>query len=273
MNTVLQMPNPVQPSATVAIVDPITAERWLSTNTNNRPVSRDEVDRFARDMAAGRWQLTGEAIKFDINGNILDGQHRLLAILKSGATIQTLVVFNLSSTAQTVMDTGRKRTAANALHFLGYKHNVKVASAARIGMSYEDGQLRDLPSTLIGRSNAEVVAYVERNPGLLVAAEAPIYAAPTPSAGVLCFAYFHLHKINGPACEAFFGDLASMRLGGSGDPRTTLVKRWTSARANREQISQSEQLHIIFRAWNAVRADEELKLIRIHNSTRLAVPQ
>ena len=52
-------------TSSVTLVTPDTAERWLSKNHNNRNVKRAVVNAYARDMAAGRWQITGEAIKFD----------------------------------------------------------------------------------------------------------------------------------------------------------------------------------------------------------------
>lgn len=61
----------------IETIAPETAERMLGRNTNNRSVSRRQVDLFARDMKRGAWKVNGEAIKFSRTGRLLDGQHRL----------------------------------------------------------------------------------------------------------------------------------------------------------------------------------------------------
>ena len=61
------------------LVMPEMAREWLTHNTHNRPVSRQTVEQYARDMKAGRWYYTNQGIGFDVNGVMTDGQHRLLA--------------------------------------------------------------------------------------------------------------------------------------------------------------------------------------------------
>ena len=61
---------------------------------------------YAADMKAGRWQLNGEAIKFDKNGHLLNGQHRLHAVVRADTTIQMLVISGLDPETRTTMDSG-----------------------------------------------------------------------------------------------------------------------------------------------------------------------
>jgi len=76
-------------------VTPEMAGRWLEeANTNNRVVRQAYVEFLARQMKAGQWHTTHEGIAFDVNGVLLDGQHRLWAIFESGTTIRLLVFFN-----------------------------------------------------------------------------------------------------------------------------------------------------------------------------------
>jgi predicted nucleic acid-binding Zn ribbon protein len=75
-----------RPAASIVYVTPEMAERWLGHNKVNRNLRNRRVDQFARDMRSGRWQLTGEAIKFGKSGNLIDGQHRLWAVIESGCT-------------------------------------------------------------------------------------------------------------------------------------------------------------------------------------------
>lgn len=71
-------PTPLhKPEVAWVPIDPATAERWLKANKRNRKLRRGPVLAYARDMAAGNWRLTGEAIKFAPDGTLLDGQHLL----------------------------------------------------------------------------------------------------------------------------------------------------------------------------------------------------
>lgn len=91
-------------------VSPEMATKWLEGNTHNRPINQETVNRYARDMAAGRWKVTHQAIAWDKDGRLVDGQHRLWAILQSGATVPLLVIHGLDISAQTVIDTGLSRS-------------------------------------------------------------------------------------------------------------------------------------------------------------------
>ncbi len=63
------------------IITPGQSEEWLKNNNkHNRPLSRKDIERYAASMESGRWLLNGETIIFDNTGNLLNGQHRLVAV-------------------------------------------------------------------------------------------------------------------------------------------------------------------------------------------------
>ena len=66
-------------TAKVETITPDIAKTMLGENVNNRRISHDNVNMFAREMRNGEWRFNGEAIKFSKDGRLLDGQHRLLA--------------------------------------------------------------------------------------------------------------------------------------------------------------------------------------------------
>ena len=97
-------------------ITPAMAMDWLETvNNRNRPVSERHVNVLARDMENGKWKLTHEGIAFDPNGILLDGQHRLWAIVESGTPIDTLVFFNVPQDSIMVINDGRSRTVVDHL--------------------------------------------------------------------------------------------------------------------------------------------------------------
>jgi hypothetical protein len=115
-------------------VTPAMAQTWLRNNIKNRKLRQTTVDAYARDMKAGNWLRTHQGIAFAENGELLDGQHRLSAIVQSGVAIEILVTRGLASAekgkklvAQDVMDCGSVRKVGDQL---ALQHNVKNASAA-----------------------------------------------------------------------------------------------------------------------------------------------
>lgn len=74
-------------------ITPETAREYLKFNTNNyRSINKFRVMSYASDMKNGKWQLNGEAIKFDETGKLIDGQHRLQAIVIANVPVEMLVI-------------------------------------------------------------------------------------------------------------------------------------------------------------------------------------
>ena len=97
------------------LVTPEMAKEWLTHNTHNRPVSRTTVEKYARDMKAGKWFYTNQGIGFDVDGTLTDGQHRLLACIMADTPFECLVVWRLPVEAQKVIDSGNKRSIPQQL--------------------------------------------------------------------------------------------------------------------------------------------------------------
>lgn len=116
----------------IAMVTPDMAANWLAKGGKNRKLNERRVDALVAAMHRGEWQLTGDSIKLDDDGRIRDGQHRLKAIVKSGVSIQTLVIRGVSEEAFDVMDSGRSRTVGDVVGMHGYVSRNGVAGAVRL---------------------------------------------------------------------------------------------------------------------------------------------
>lgn len=101
--------------AQVETITPETAREYLKFNTVNRPFNKITVDYYADQMKKGQWLLNGEAICFADGGVLINGQHRLNAVIKAGVPIQTLVVRGVSQQSFITFDNGRSRTMADVL--------------------------------------------------------------------------------------------------------------------------------------------------------------
>jgi hypothetical protein len=115
-------PNPFEPPAQPAGVTcelewitPEMAAAWLENNPGNRRVSPGRVSLLARALATGRFAVNGEAIKLDAAGAVLDGQHRLSAIVAANQGAWSYVVRGLPREVRPTIDRHRPRSDAEEL--------------------------------------------------------------------------------------------------------------------------------------------------------------
>jgi hypothetical protein len=114
----------------VVTITPEIAAQWLKANRLNRPVRRTVWEGYSAQMSEGKWRVNGQAIIIAENEDILDGQHRLLAIIDAGVPIKSLVVYGISAEAFATIDTGAVRTPADALYLHFHEHPVMAVKAA-----------------------------------------------------------------------------------------------------------------------------------------------
>ena len=112
-------------------VTPKMAKAYLATNWKNRTIRPAQVGQIACDIREGRWLLNGEALKFDIDGNMIDGQHRCLAIIEADQAVETLVVTDLPRAVQRTLGGAISRNFADELTMRGVAYASVASSAAK----------------------------------------------------------------------------------------------------------------------------------------------
>lgn len=98
-------------------VNPTHAKGLLSYNTGNRRLRPSTVSHYADQMRRGEWKETHQPIAFDDDGNLIDGQHRLAAVVESGVGVYFWVcTYNGRAVATGLpIDLQARRTAADIL--------------------------------------------------------------------------------------------------------------------------------------------------------------
>jgi hypothetical protein len=100
----------ISPPARVIRWTPALAMQILDNNNDmNRSIRQARVEKYASDMRAGKWLMNGETIKFTKEGKLLDGQHRLWAVVLAEVPIDMLVIEGLDKEAMVTIDTGAAR--------------------------------------------------------------------------------------------------------------------------------------------------------------------
>ena len=155
----------------VTTITPADAARWLKCNHVNRPVRRRHVEFLAREIRDGHWLMNGQGIVISDNEEVLDGQHRLHAIIVAGVAIKTLVIYGIEKNAFKTIDTGAVRTGSDALSlwFPDQKKMITKSVGAAVPWCYrlELGFL----GTRDKISNTDTVAYVSGHPSMWRCAE------------------------------------------------------------------------------------------------------
>lgn len=118
------------------------AEDYLKGNTNNRKLRMFNVSKYAADMVAGRWLLSTDVIGFDTTGRLIQGQHRLAAVIeadkqKPGISVPMLVAWGFPPDTYDVLDQGSIRGAHTVLSTHGVTSTAVTAAAARQVLFYD----------------------------------------------------------------------------------------------------------------------------------------
>ena len=103
-----------EPAMKTSIFETITpelAEVYLSRNAEGqRKINPNRVADYAADMGKGLWVANGEAVIFDDAGRLIDGQHRLSAVIRAGVSVEMLVVRGVEGKSFQTIDQGFSRT-------------------------------------------------------------------------------------------------------------------------------------------------------------------
>ena len=119
-------------STNIETITPSAAKAYLEFNTNNRNVNTRHVDYLAEAMRNQEWELNGVPIIFSDEGRLIDGQHRLQAIIKSGVSVNALVTRGVKNKSFDTIDMGMKRSIGQVLSMSGVKNAKSVASSIKL---------------------------------------------------------------------------------------------------------------------------------------------
>ena len=126
---------------TIKEITPEWAAEVLKTrNPKNRSLSDSFVDKLARDIKSNGWILTHQGIAFDEDGNLIDGQHRLTAIVRANMSVRSLITTGVPQSQRCngivlqtfeAIDSGKSRSTGQMIAMNGWTSGNKVAAVVR----------------------------------------------------------------------------------------------------------------------------------------------
>lgn len=253
----------------LVMVTPELAAELLKLNVENRTLRQTNIDKIARDMTQGRWEDNGDTIRFSDEPALLDGQHRLLAIIKTGLPMPLWIRSGLAKKTRSTMDTGARRTAGDALKFAGVSNGKNVAAVIRKVLMWNMGD-KKLSSNLT-ISNAEIedafqsdALAFQRSADIGTRTYGGFVFLP---ASVIGTAHYLTYKIDSATCGEFFDRLGSGLMLTADSPVYALRKKAEIDKKNKVEVPDGVKLSMIFLAWNKVRKGEPLTAIRLKSPT------
>lgn len=273
----------------VFVITPEVAEAWLlERNTDNRPLSSATVRNYARQIAKGDWRITHQGIGFDRDGVLMDGQHRLQAIVDSETAVPMMVSWNLAREGFAALDAGRSRSAndAIALHLDEKPKNISMFVAIIRTINAHDRTLGIAAVDAPAPSNQEVIEMAEEmgvqeiNDAATVAAT--IYRAgrtngvPVSAAVIGAFYYMMVNR-GGWDAELVESQFLTPFITGVGvsserDPRLALRRAAIREEGGtRNTMARVEVVSMMFRAFEAWIANKEVRHI-LRPTTTVSVP-
>jgi len=238
-------------------ITPADAAHMLTMNTSNRPANVHHVKRLARQMTLGRWKINGDTIC--MNGTrLIDGQHRLMAIIESGCTIQTLVVEGIDSDAFDTKDIGKRRTAADTLAVNGEANCKSLAAALGVIDRYMTSRM----DRAVRYENNEIETLLEKYPEVRESIKVCRKTkGMVPQATLVACHYLFARKDKAAADEFVENLLQGMNLS-EGDPEYVLRERLLKNSLASAKMTSMSIAAIIVKAWNAKRLGASIRLLR-----------
>jgi hypothetical protein len=245
------MTTEAQLKSEIRTITPEEALKILERNQNNRRVRQSRVETYARDMKAGRWKVNGVPLVFNSSGKLHDGQHRLLACVQAGKPFTTLVVWGVSDSAHSTIDTGMARTMADELRWQGETSAAELGAVLNLCWQYDTGVIMDPFRT---PSRNDLLSYLRRHPNIRKSIDHHRPVRPLAIRGTAFAATHYLiaREHGDETADLFSLSVIEGTNYSEGDPCLMLRKYATTVAAKRtERPNTTEWFAVCIKAANA----------------------
>lgn len=243
---------------THVLVTPEVAEALIEKNAlNQRSAKETAIIRYSRDMQKGLWVPdTGETLKINRDGFVVDGQNRLHAVVQSQTPVVFDIAWNVDNNAIYAIDGGSVRTTKDDLQFHGIHDKIVVGPLVKWIVGWEKGNFLNGGGRLSPTRQEVRQRYLMEPQSFDTAA---MYGRAcrsrlhmnAPAAGL---AHFQFAKLDEEAAEKFF-DLLIGGMDLNGLSPVYALRNGMIEKAR--QYDKVQQLYFMIRAWNATRRGQE----------------
>lgn len=254
----------------IVTVTPEMAVEILERNVLNRPLNDQHVHRIARQITEGKWKFNGDTIKIADDYSVVDGQHRLWAIIEAKQEVDTIIVRGIARDAFATIDTLRKpRSGSDVIALAGtLKYCNMIAAALSWLVRYQRGVLPTYTQPQNKVENSDIEKAFEKNPGIVRAVERCMSLRGLANPGIVAFAYYVALDRNGLLADKMVDTLIDPAGVSINNPFFRLRSYFTGDHHKRKEAIMS--IALIFKALNAARAGKKISALSWKNQGRNA---
>lgn len=253
-------------------VTPAFARELLSRNADNqRNLRPTKVNQYARDIAAGDWPITGDTVKVDTNGRLIDGQHRLQAVVQADTAVDMLIAWDVDPSVMPLLDIGANRRFSDVLKMGNVPHRAATAAIVRRIIMWEAGnRMATGGQGVLTPTHAEMLARHEKDVSGFDTATSrgeDVRRMRLGTGGPVGASFYLFAQLDLDAAHRFFDAYLSGANLSEGDPVLALRNRMV--RVGRDERLTSGEIQALFiRAWNAWREGRTLASVPITTGGR-----
>jgi hypothetical protein len=259
----------LSPSIQHVDIDPDYASALLATLDPRQRVQRPKHVQFlAREMAAGNWhETTNDLIVVSKSGTLINGQHRMSAVVASGATVKFWVMYDAPDDSYNVMDQGNSpRTLADYARAAGAKYSGSIATICRLLLPIDNKDIAISSRT----STADVQAYLDNEYERLLTASrlSELSKEICSSKGTLAAGITLCLRHNEAKAFEFFQMVSPTYPHGldAGHPARTLRELFIAERMKRRHLASGEHMKAAVKAYSAWVEGRKLFVIKLDES-------
>jgi hypothetical protein len=233
------------------------AEILAEKNIGNRPMSRLHVDALAKEIKRGSWKVNGDTICIN-DRRLIDGQHRLAAVVKAGMCIQSFVIEGIPCDVFDTKDVGKRRSMGDTLGVRGEKNSTRLASALVLIDRYLSGRA-DIATRY---TNTEIGEILQRHPEARKSIQTGITSKSLMSPSVLDACHYLFSKKDPVLADEFVEKVTRGAGLEDGSPWYLLRERLVKNSLSSAKLDRPHLMALCIKAWNAVRTGERPRNIR-----------
>jgi hypothetical protein len=256
------MPKSAKPVVFSMVIDRTMAALMLERNTHNRKASVMHVAALGKETSEDRWVFNGEPIKFARDGRLIDGQHRLMAVARTGIPIETFVVFGLSPDAFSTYGGSKRRSNSDVLSIMGEVNTHRLASALSNVNCYDCGRTGEFGHSRVPGTAME--GLLEKYPDVrdsvrMFSKDAKRLLPPSAMAAL----HYIFSRLDPDAANEYCASIMDGVGLQVGDPAHTVrEKLMANAAARAGKLSTVMIAAFVIKGWNAIREGRSLRVLR-----------
>lgn len=244
----------------VATITPDLAQRLLDANPRNRGIKSDNLKRVTAEMKRGAWKVNGDTIRIDTEGYLLDGQHRLLAVIASGVSYEGILVTGLAPEVFDTIDQGVKRTPGDILAMHGVKNAVAISSALPMVAEYLSGG-REFEKAAT-RYRDRLRALYDEHEGISDSFRAASMIGTLAPQRVVVALHYLFSRVSPQKADAFFKAVSTGENMASWDAPLVLRNRLVINLGAKAKLPFWYIMALVIKAWNAYALGAKMKVLR-----------